>query len=91
MTAELLHRVGHGLPRFARNDSWTVLALHDGEIGLMCNDGETAVLRNDGTTAVLGNDGTTAVLCGDTPTPVTARSEATRQSMDRFVLAMTVV
>ncbi len=82
MTAELLHRVGHGLPRFARNDSWTVLALHDGETGLMCNDGETAVL---------GNDGATAVLCGDTPTPVTARSEATRQSMDRFVLAMTVV
>ena len=58
MTTELLQGLVHGLPRFARHDSWKSLALHDGE---------------------------TDVRRGDTQTPVTARSEATRQSMDQFV------
>ena len=50
------------------------------------NDGHKGFARNDGHKGFARHDVETGVLRGDTQIPVTARSEATRQSMDCFVL-----
>jgi hypothetical protein len=59
-----------------RNDGDMGLARNDGDMGLACRDGYKGLVRHDVETGVLR---------GDTLIPVTARSEATWQSMDCFV------
>jgi hypothetical protein len=59
-----------------RNDGDMGLARNDGDMGLACHDGDKCLACH----AV-----ETGVLSGDTLIPVTARSEATWQSMDCFV------
>jgi hypothetical protein len=49
------------------------------------NDGYKGFARNDGHKGFARHDVETGVLRGDTQIPVTARSEATRQSVDCFV------
>jgi hypothetical protein len=59
---------------------------NDGYKGFARNDGYKGFARNDGHKGFARHDVETGVLRGDTQIPVTARSEATRQSMDCCVL-----
>jgi hypothetical protein len=58
---------------------------NDGDMGLARNDGDMGLACHDGDKCLACNDVETGVLRGDTLIPVTARSEATWQSMDCFV------
>jgi len=96
MTTGLLHRLATGLPRFARNDGERVFAQipvtarseatrQSMDCFVPRNDGDMGLARNDGDMGFACHDVETGVLSGDTLIPVTARSEATWQSMDCFV------
>ena len=69
-----------------RNDEDKGFARHDGHKGFARHDGDKGLARHDGHKGFARHDVETGVLRGDTQIPVTARSEATWQSMDCFVL-----